>query len=58
MIWKGSKLSSVMLEFSTQLCELLKFYLISSSPPPPLPPSQSQRTVYKDSVWLGGAGGC
>jgi hypothetical protein len=34
--------------------------ILCGSPPPPLPPSQSQSTVYTDSVWLrGGAGrGC
>jgi hypothetical protein len=32
----------------------LTFSLIP--PPPPFPPSQSQSTVYTDSVWLGGGG--
>jgi hypothetical protein len=31
--------------------------LLSGSPPQPLPPSQSQSTVYTDSVLLGGGGG-
>jgi hypothetical protein len=45
---------SVMLAFSTLLCELLHLNLPSGSPPPPLPPSQSQITVCTDSVWQGG----
>ncbi len=31
--------------------------LPSPWPPPPLPPSQSKRTVYTDSVWLWAGGG-
>ncbi len=52
------EIQSVMLVFSTQLCELLPLYLLSGSPSPPIPPSQSQHTVYTDSVWLRGGRGC
>jgi hypothetical protein len=47
-----------MLVFSTQLCELLPLYTFSLVHLPyPSPPTQSQPTVYSDSVWLGGGGG-
>ncbi len=52
-------IQSVMLVFSTQLYELLplkpSFWLTLPTPPPP---SLCQSTVYSDSVWLGGGGGC
>ncbi len=46
-----------MLVLSTQLCELVPPNLLFGSRPHPTLPSQSQRTVYTDSVWLEGAGG-
>jgi hypothetical protein len=51
------KIQSVMLVFSTQLCELLPSNLLSCSPPTP-PPSQSQSTLYTDILWFEGGGGC
>ncbi len=57
LVFKGVyrlEIQSVMLVFSTQLCELLPPNLLSGylTHPSPLPKSQS--TVYTDSVWLGG----
>ncbi len=64
----GLEIQSIMLVFSTKLCELqyCPSNLISGSPtspltPPPFPKSQSQSTVYSiqyitDSVRLGGGG--
>jgi hypothetical protein len=49
---------SVMLVFLTQLCKLLPLELSLWFTSPPLPPTQSQCTVYRDSVWLEGVGGC
>ncbi len=57
------EIQSVMLVFSTQVCELLPLYPLSGSPPPPPPPlPKVQRTVYTDrgSGWAGsvvGGGG-
>ncbi len=48
------EIQSVVLVFSTQLCNLL--HLLSGSPPPP--PSLCQSTVYTDSEWLGVGGVC
>ncbi len=50
------EIQSVMLVFSTQLCELLPLYnLLSGSPAPPLPKVNVQYNT--DSVWLvGGLG--
>jgi hypothetical protein len=48
-------IQSVMLVFSTQLCELLP--LVHSPLPPPFSlPSQSLSKVYTDSMWLGVGG--
>jgi hypothetical protein len=49
------EIQSVILVFSTKLCELLplKPSLWFNSPPPSL----CQSTVFIDSVWLGGGGG-
>ncbi len=51
------EIESVLLVFSTQLCEPLTFCVVHLLS---LPPSHSQRTLYTDSVWLGGVwgGGC
>jgi hypothetical protein len=50
------EIRSVMLIFSTQLCELCPSNLLSSSPssPTPLPCVQVQKMP---TVWLGGGGG-
>ncbi len=60
-VYKGTlrqvrqEIHSVMLVFSTQLCELLSLYpSLWFNLPPPLTPSLCQSTVYTDSVWLGG----
>ncbi len=47
---------SVMLVFSTQLCELCPFYNLLSGSPPPHPQPKKSR-VFTDSVWLGGVVG-
>jgi hypothetical protein len=58
-VYRLLKIQSFMLVFSTQLCELFcPSNLLSCSPSISLPPFQSKSTLYKDSVWLGGGGGC
>jgi hypothetical protein len=49
------EIQSVMLVFSTQLCELLPLLpslWFTFPTPPPFP-----KSVFSDSVWLGGGGG-
>ncbi len=46
-----------MLVFRLSFVNYCPSNLLSGSSPPPLPPSQSQGTVYTDSVWLAGGAG-
>ncbi len=51
------EIQSVKFVVSTPLCELNLLWFTSPTPPP-LPKVKVQRTVYTDSVWLGGGEGC
>jgi hypothetical protein len=55
--WRYSKSSQSCWYFLHSFVNYCPSHLLSGSTPPPLPPSQSQSTVYTDSVRLGGGGG-